>query len=108
MAVIGLGSTLAVRTQQTTFTPSFSVAITSRIYMQATEITATTDLPGKVTFSVSGRTVPGCSAIKTTGVATCNWKPSVMGSVIITAVFTPTNTAYAIMTRSLTIKVTPR
>ena len=100
--------TVPTRSGVTTFAPTFDIGVSNRIYMQSTVITATTSMSGKVAFSVSGRPVPGCTAVKTTGIATCTWKPSSMGNVTITAVFTPTDAGYAIITRTLTIKVSPK
>ena len=104
-----LVTTIANRSQTTTLTPVFTLGITSQTYMVATTISATAAMSGKVAFSVAGRAVPGCTAVKTiANVATCSWKPSVMGAVTITAVFTPTDAGYAILTKNITIKVTPK
>jgi hypothetical protein len=56
-------------------------------------ITATASAAGTVTFYINGRKVAGCGDVKTqSSVATCNWKPSVQGSAILTATWIPTNT----------------
>ena len=101
--------TIPVRSGVTTFTPVFTLGIASQTYMVATQISAATGMAGKVAFTASGRPIPGCTAVRTVeNVATCNWRPSSMGSVVIAARFTPTDTGYAVLTKTLTIKVARR
>lgn len=60
-------------------------------------ITATVSNPGKVRFFQSGRRIPGCVSVPTTGsgpiTATCNWRPATSGGAIITALLTPTDSS---------------
>ena len=59
-------------------------------------LTAATNYPGKVTFFANGKRIGGCISIPTISlVATCNYKPSVIGSVIITGRSVPTTATYA-------------
>ena len=52
---------------------------------------------GKVTFFVGGKRIPKCIGIRTTGTspitATCNWKPSIRGSISIQVEFKPDDPA---------------
>jgi DTW domain-containing protein YfiP len=55
-------------------------------------ITATASNAGAVTFYINGKRVPGCVNVKTqSSVATCNWKPSVQGSVTLSAILFPSD-----------------
>ncbi len=50
---------------------------------------------GKVQFFANGKKIPGCVGISSvTTTATCSWKPSVHGYVILSATFVPSNTNY--------------
>ena len=58
---------------------------------------------GKVTFYQNGKRIPGCINIQSVSlVATCSWRPSVRGSVRITATLTPTSSGYASSNSSAT------
>jgi hypothetical protein len=76
---------------------SISIPSNAAIYRSAIVITAnisTAGGDGKVTFFANGKKIPGCikkSSISL--VATCSWKPSTRGSVIITAQVIPTDTS---------------
>ena len=100
---------VAARSGVTTFTPIFTLGIASQTYMVATQISAATGMAGKVAFSASGRPIPGCTAVRTVAnVATCSWRPSTMGNVVIAATFTPTDAGYAVLNKTLSIKVAPK
>lgn len=62
-----------------------------------TTITATVSNPGKVRFFQSGKRIPGCVSVATTGsgpiTATCYWRPTTSGGVIISASLTPTDSS---------------
>lgn len=73
----------------------------------ATTITVTMDSPGRVEFMWGNKKIGGCLSVATTGSssnysATCNWKPSVTGTSAIRAKLTPTNSAQATVTSSVT------
>lgn len=75
-------------------TISLSVSNTPS-YRTATALTATVNAPGKVTFFANRKRIPGCISRTTTGTspitATCNWRPTQRGSVIVYAIFTPSD-----------------
>jgi hypothetical protein len=50
--------------------------------------------PGKITVFANGKRVPGCISLPVTTSITCNWKPPVRGSVIITATLIPASSSY--------------
>jgi hypothetical protein len=68
------------------------------IYRVQTTITATTSVAGTVTFYANNKKIAGCIKVATSGAgpitATCNWKPSLHGSINISALVTPTNGNY--------------
>lgn len=71
-------------------------------------ITANLSRAGKVTFYWIGKRIAGC--INKTGVTSvaCSWKPASKGLYLVTALFTPTNTAYAPSSAALQVRVLPR
>jgi hypothetical protein len=56
-----------------------------------------TSIPGKVTFLIAGKRIPGCykKSYSGSGNATCSWEPAMQGNREITATFTPTNTNFS-------------
>jgi hypothetical protein len=63
-------------------------------YRNAVNIIAVVDISSKVSFKAGGVRIPGCTNISTTGsspnfTATCSWKPSRRGKLILSAVATP-------------------
>jgi len=81
---------------------SFSLAgsVTSATYRQAIVITANMNAPGKVTFKLSGKAIPGCRNVATSGTspnitATCSWRPAQHGYVALTATAVPLNSQIA-------------
>lgn len=68
----------------------------SAIYRQVVTITANVTVASKVTFRAKNVIISGCKNKLTTGsspniIATCSWKPSLRGAVVITATAVPTN-----------------
>jgi hypothetical protein len=66
-----------------------------------------------VTFLANNKAIPGCSAVKTALVssnhtATCNYRPSSLGSITLSATITPNDTGYIPVTRSVKVTVSPR
>lgn len=77
--------------------PAITVAISNiatATYKSQSALTATVSYAGKVTFHMQGKRIGGCINVNTTGsgpfTATCNWKPTIRGSVTVSAVYTPT------------------
>ncbi len=55
-------------------------------------LTATASDNGAVTFFVNGKRIPGCIGVRTqSSSATCSWKPSLQGSVTLSALLVPNN-----------------
>jgi len=73
----------------------------------AITITATVPQAGAVNFKLGGSTISGCgstSASSTT--ATCSWTPGALGSVSLSATFTPTDTSNFETSTSTTLSIT--
>jgi hypothetical protein len=66
-------------------------------YQASNILTIGVGTAGTVEFFQEGRTIPGCASIKASrsGVATCTWKPSRLGTTRIQAIFTPASNAFA-------------
>lgn len=61
-------------------------------------VTSTSNVPGKAIFYVLGKKVAGCINISTTGSGpysiSCNWKPSIQGTVSLYIAFKPSPTGF--------------
>lgn len=59
-------------------------------------ITASGSVPGRITFYVNNKKIPGCIKVATnvSNVATCNWKPSLRGNQSLSAFLVPTDSTY--------------
>jgi hypothetical protein len=69
--------------------------------------------PSKVTFLANNKAIPGCNAVKTVLVssnhtATCNYRPTSLGSITLSATITPNDTGYIAITRSVKVMVSPK
>ena len=99
---------LSVSTGTTTNSIALTGAATTAKYATAVTITATVGQAGAVNFKVGGSSISGCSAVSSSaGTATCSWTPAaVNASTALTAVLTPTDVTYALVTSAtLTINV---
>jgi hypothetical protein len=66
------------------------------IFRTSTTLTATTNTASKVTFLANNKRIPGCiSRTTSANVATCNWKPSTRGTIVLTLQITPSDSNYA-------------
>jgi hypothetical protein len=73
----------------------------------AVTITATVPRAGSVNFRLGGSTISGCgSATAATTSATCSWTPGALGSVSLTAVFTPTDSSNYETSTTTTLTIT--
>jgi hypothetical protein len=75
---------------------SLELSSTSASYRTAVTISANIALPSKITFLANGKRIGGCIKVSTSGsapniIATCTWRPSARGQVILTALSYPTN-----------------
>ncbi len=73
---------------------SLAGAATSASYRTAILITADISVASKVTFKLNGKVIPGCKRRLATGsessfTVTCNWRPSMRGSVTLVATANP-------------------
>lgn len=59
-----------------------------------------TSIPGKVTYLMAGKRIPGCykKNYSGTGNSTCTWEPTVQGNREVSVTFTPTNSNYMAVT----------
>ena len=103
--VIGLsdGTNLITQTLSVTVTDVVEIAsiaaptVAPTLFKGVTaNISATSDFPGRVRFFIDGKRIPGCLSVATVGsaptaVATCTFKPTMMGVHKISALITPTN-----------------
>lgn len=70
-------------------------------------ITASGGATGKITFFVNGKRIAGCISITYSGSATCNWRPTVRGSVKISAIVLKTG-GIQIRSNNLSVAVSGR
>ena len=75
-------------------------AATTATYRTAVVITATVTVASRITFTMNGKTLPGCKNRSTSGSGsshsvTCTWKPSSRGDVTLRAAATPTGAGIA-------------
>lgn len=77
-------------------------------------ISVSLNAAGKVLFTANGKRIAGCVSVRSTGssptiTASCNWKPTVSGRVLLLAKFTPSVAGYAEATsEQLSVWVTNR
>ena len=89
-------------------------AATTATYRTAVVITATVTVASRITFTMNGKTLPGCKNRSTSGSGsshsvTCTWKPSSRGDVTLRAAATPTGAGIASTTAApLKIRVANR
>jgi hypothetical protein len=79
-----------------------------------TSLTVSLNVAGKATFLANGKRIAGCIKVNSSGVspniiASCRWKPSVMGTSVISVQHIPTDNSYANGTfQSSALSVVPR
>jgi hypothetical protein len=79
--------------------PTLSVPSNQVQYRVNGTITATIGNPGKVTFFVKGKKIPGCISLSPVSkyenfTVTCNYKPSLHGNLQVSATYVPTITYF--------------
>ena len=92
-------------------TTSISIALpnsaTNAALGGAVTITATVPRAGAVNFRLGGSTISGCgSASAASTTATCSWTPASLGSVSLTAIFSPTDSANFETSTTTTLSIT--
>mgnify|MGYP000070378165 FL=1 len=83
-------SNFTITIASATTTVSIALADASPTYGVTNRITATTSQAGTVNFKAGGTSISGCGAVVATSTAVCDWVPSSVGSVALTAVLSPT------------------
>ena len=83
-------SNFTIAIASATTTVSIALADASPTYGITNRITATTSHAGTVNFKAGNATISGCGAVTATSTAICDWVPSSVGSVALTAVLSPT------------------
>ncbi len=65
-------------------------------YRSNSVITATGSVPGRITFFSNNKRIAGCINVSTniSNVATCNWRPSLRGTQVLSAYLLPTDSSY--------------
>jgi hypothetical protein len=98
---------ITVNKASTSITIALPNAATNAALGGAVTITATVPRAGAVNFRLGGSTISGCgSASAATTTATCFWTPNALGSVSLTAIFTPTDTSNFETSTSTTLTIT--
>ena len=99
----------------TVVTPGTSaeLVLVRTTFLQTNPITARVNTPSKVTFLANNKAIPGCNAVKTALVssnhtATCNYRPTSLGSITLSATITPNDIGYIAVTRSVKVVVSPK
>ena len=99
--------TITVNKASTTITIALPNSASNAALGGAVTITATVPRAGAVNFRLGGSTISGCgSAAAATTTATCSWTPNALGSVSLTAIFTPSDTSNYETSTSTTLSIT--
>ena len=80
-------------------TLALNIVNTALIYRTASNITAITNVAGRVDFKVNGKYIPNCRNLKATSgnsyTVVCPYKPAIQAPVTVNAVFSPSDTGFA-------------
>jgi hypothetical protein len=99
--------TISVAKASTTISILLPNAATNAALGGAVTITATVSRAGSVNFRLGGSTLSGCgSAGAASTTATCSWTPVSLGSVNLTAIFTPTDASNFETSTATTLTIT--
>ena len=97
------------------FAPTTGAELTSirTTYLLTNPIVARVNTSSKVTFLANNKAIPGCTSVKTvvsglTHTATCQYRPTSLGTLIISATVSPNDSGYLAVTRSIKVAVSPR
>ena len=116
-AITSVAKSIVVNKAPVTTTVSSATDLTlvviRAIYLQSNPISARLNVPGKVTFLANGKAIPGCTSLKTTGstpnfASTCNYRPTSLGTITISATFTPNDRGFLSATKNLKVIVRPK
>ncbi len=99
--------TITVNRASTSISIALPNSATNAALGGAVTITATVSRAGNVNFMLGGTTISGCgSASAASTTATCSWTPNALGSVSLTATFTPTDSANFETSTTTTLSIT--
>jgi hypothetical protein len=99
--------TITVNKASTSISIALPNSATSAALGGAITITATVSRAGSVNFQLGGSTISGCgSASAASTSATCSWTPASLGSVSLTAIFTPTDSSNFETSTTTTLSIT--
>jgi hypothetical protein len=99
--------TITVNKASTSIAIALPNSATNAALGGAVTITATVPRAGAVNFKLSGTTISGCgSATAASTSATCSWTPGALGSVSLTAIFTPTDSSNYETSTTTTLSIT--
>lgn len=88
---------------------SLSSATTANYWTSTSIVATVAGGEGRVTFTANGKRIPGCVAKATASLAvTCSYRSSLRGSVVISAVFKPTNPVLNMATATAKLQVSKR
>ena len=90
-------------------TVSLQSGLRTAVYRTPTTITSTVDSASKVSFFANNKIISGCrSILSSAGSATCNWMPSLHGSIRLSARAIPINSALTSATATSDVSVIAR
>ena len=99
--------TITVNKAATAITIALPNSSSSAALGGAVVITATVPRAGSVNFMLGGSTISGCgTAAAASTSATCSWTPNALGSVSLTATFTPTDSSNFETSTTTTLSIT--
>lgn len=99
--------TITVNKASTSISIALPNSATTAALGGAVIITATVPRAGVVNFMLGGSTISGCgSATAASTTATCSWTPGALGSVSLTATFTPTDASNYETSTTTTLAIT--
>ena len=99
--------TITVNKASTSISIALPNSATNAALGGAITITATVPRSGAVNFMLGGTTISGCgSASAASTTATCSWTPGALGSVSLTATFTPTDSSNFETSTTTTLAIT--
>lgn len=103
------GSGVIVLRYLSTLTATFT-GVTTATYRQSSSISVTASLASKVTFLANGKRIAGCISLLTNSslVATCSWRPSIRGTITLTATVTPLLPGVSAQSKSVIANVARR
>lgn len=105
---VAITVTLTDIDESTNVTASFSVSPQKGV---TTVITAFVSSAGRVSFTIGGKRIPGCSSKSTSGSpgqASCSWKPTQTGSLPLVVSLIPTDSSLTASSRIVHVSIAPR